>query len=393
MSKATQLFDKLVTLLGINPTLLGFIKKELLQTVYDPRMKFLLFVMPCVQMTLFGVAISNEVKNIRLAANFDSKDYVLRDVYERAIAGNWFVPANAPAQNNDPFKLIQGGQADAVLVAPPGGFTRALGRGAPLDNRGNQGAQLQLLVDATNVLQAQAVESYLKAIVQQTLKDDLKITQPDPPIRFDVRVLYNPSLETSIFMVPGVMCLLMVMTTMILSMVAIVREKEMGTFEMLISAPVSPSEVIFGKTIPYVVLGMSNLPLILSVAVFAFHVPMRGSFFALVIAAFAFVCTCVSIGTLISTFCKNQQQANLASFLFMFPAIMFSGLLFPLENMPEALKWVAYCDPLSHYLALLRNIMLKGGELHFIVKHVAILSLMAVVGVWASFKRFHTTLQ
>jgi ABC-type multidrug transport system permease subunit len=134
--------------------------------------------------------------------------------------------------------------------------------------------------------------------------------------------------------------MIMIISTMVLSNVAIVREKEMGTFEMLISAPVSRSEVIYGKTIPYVLLGMSNLPLILGVAIFAFHVPMRGSLLALLIAAFAFVCTAVALGTLISTYCRNQQQATLAGFLFIFPMIMFSGLLFPLENMPDSLRWL-----------------------------------------------------
>jgi ABC-2 type transport system permease protein len=208
-----------------------------------------------------------------------------------------------------------------------------------------------------------------------------------------MRVLYNPSLETSIFMVPGVMCTLMVMTTMMLAMAAIVREKEMGTFETLISAPVSSAEVIYGKTIPYVVLGMCNLPLVLSIAVFVFRVPMRGSLLVLCIAAFAFVCTCVAMGTLISTFCKNQQQSGLASFLFMFPAMMFSGLMFPLENMPSGIRWMAYLDPLAHYLGLLRNIMLKGGGARYVATHVAVLALMAVVCTMISFRRFHTTLQ
>lgn len=366
----------------MNRTLLGFIKKELIQAVRDPRMKFILFVTPIIQMTLFGVAISNEVKNIRLAAFFDSKDTVLRDVYERSIAGGWFIPANASGE--DPFTLIQAGKADAVLVPPPGGFTRALGRGD---------AKLQLLTDATNVLQAQSVENYLQAIVQQTVRDDLKIVAPDPPIRFDVRILYNPSLETAVFMVPGVMCMLMLMTTMILTSIAIVREKEMGTFEMLISAPVSRSEVIYGKTLPYVVIGMTNLPLILSVAVFVFRVPMRGSFLVLCSASFAFVCTTVAIGTLISTFCQNQTQAGMAGFLFMFPAMMFSGLLFPIENMPAGIKWIAYLDPLAHYLGLLRNIMLKGGDAQYVATHVAVLAVMAVVSVVASFRRFRTTLQ
>jgi ABC-2 type transport system permease protein len=178
----------------MNRTLLGFIKKELIQSLRDPRMKFLLLVMPLVQLTLFGVAISNEVKNIRLAAVFEAKDYVLRDAYERALAGGWFIAART--SGDDPFAWVRSGQADAVLIAPAGGFTRALGRGE---------ARVQLLLDATNVLQAQSVEEYARAIISDTLADDLGLRAPRPPIAFDVRVLFNPALETAIFMVPGVM--------------------------------------------------------------------------------------------------------------------------------------------------------------------------------------------
>lgn len=376
----------------LNRTLVGFIRKELIQTLRDPRMKFFLFVTPVIQMTLFGVAISNEMKNIKLFAQFDSKDYILRDIYERSISSKWLIPAKT--NETDPYKMVQSGDADAVLIAPPGGLTKAIGRGD---------APLQLLIDATNVNQAQAVESYITSIAAQTVADDLRQSTnlsptgesilATPPIKFDLRVLYNPSLETSMFMVPGVMCMLMVMTTMMLCMTAITREKEMGTFEMLISAPITTSEVILGKTIPYLLVGMCNLPITLSVAVFIFGVPMRGSILLLVISTFFFVCTSVALGTLISTICKNQQQANLGSFLFMFPAIMFSGLLFPIENMPKSLSIIAYMDPLYHYLALLRNIMLKGGDLTFVSFHIVVLIGLAICAIFVSFKRFHTTLQ
>jgi ABC-2 type transport system permease protein len=312
----------------MNRTLLGFIRKELTQTLRDPRMRILLFVA-------------------------------------------------------DPYQMLSSDQADAVLVAPPGGFTRSLGR---------EKARLQVLVNAVNVTQAQSVEGYLRTIVQNTVRDDLRLTLPQPPIQIDQRVLFNPDLDTSVFMVPGTMCMLMIITTMVLTNLAIVREKELGTFEMLISAPVKPSEVIYGKTIPFVVLGMSNFPLILAVAVFIFHVPMRGSLLVLFAAAFAFVCCAVAMGTLISTYCQNQQQATLAGFLFIFPMIMFSGLMFPLENMPTAVRWLAMIDPLAHYMGLLRNIMLKGGGTDYVLTHISVLALIAGLTVVASFRRFHTTL-
>ncbi|MBI3898159.1 MAG: ABC transporter permease [Gammaproteobacteria bacterium] len=364
-------------------TLRGFLRKEFKQALRDPRMRILLFVAPLIQLTLFGFAISNDVKNIRLWAQPTAGDTVLRDIYQRSIASGRFVPASID-RNTDPFDLLRAGKIDVALVPPPGGLTRALGRGR---------ADLQVLIDATNVIQAQSIEAYLRSISALALTDNAHIVAAETPIQLDSRVLYNPTLETSHFMIPGVMCMLMCMMSIILTSMSITREKETGTFEMLISAPVTASEIIFGKTIPYVVLGMSNLPLILGVAVLGFGVPVRGSLLVLTLAAFAFVCTAVAIGTLISTIARNQQQSMLAGFLFLFPAILLSGLMFPLENMPEVLKWVSYLDPLSHFLGLLRNIMLKGGEPLFVAQHVGVLLLMAALSVFFSFKRFHTTLQ
>ena len=361
----------------------GFIKKEFTQTLRDRRMRILLFVTPVVQLVLFGIALSTDVKNIRLWANPDSKDYILQHIYEHSIASQWFLPVT-PQPQDDPFQLLKAGKIDAALVAPPGGLTRAIGRGD---------APLQLLVDATNVIQAQSVESYLKTIINQVLKQDLKLEDKEPPIQFVVRVLYNPALETSYFMVPGVMCLLICIITIVLTSASITREKEMGTFEMLISAPLSASEIVLGKTIPFVILGLLDLPLILCVAVFGFQVPMRGSLVVLFIAGFAFICSTVAIGTLISTFASNQRQSILGGFLFLFPAILLSGLLFPVENMPDIIKWIAHLDPLYHFLSLLRNIMLKGRELHFLIEQVSILALISIIVVFISFKRFNTTLQ
>lgn len=361
----------------------GFLKKEFKQVLRDPRMKMTLFAAPVIQLIIFGYAISTDVKNIRLWARPSPNDYILQHIYQHSIASHWFLPTPIAA-NDDPFELLRGGKIDAALIAPPGGLTYALGRGT---------APLQLLIDATNVIQAQAVENYIKSIANKVVAEDMKILPTISPINFSVRVLYNPSLETTYYMIPGVMCILVSIITVLLTSTSITREKEMGTFEMLISAPITASDIILGKTLPFVIIGMCNVPLILGVAMILFGVPMRGSFWVLMLASLAYVCSTVAIGTLISTFAKNLQQSILGGFLFLFPAILLSGLMFPLENMPTLMQWVAYCDPLSHYLSLLRNIMLKGGETEFIIQRISVLVLMAIVFVYISFKRVHTTLQ
>ena len=366
----------------MNKTLLGFIKKEFIQSIRDPRMKVMLFIMPIIQLTLFGFAISTEIKNVRLAAHFESKDYVLRNIYEHSIASGWFIPAEN-SNNQDPYYLISSGKADVVLVPPPGGFTKALGRGD---------AQLQMLINSSNVIKGQSIEGYLSNIIRDTVFRELRLDPITNPIQIKPRVLFNPDLDTAMFMVPGTMCMIMLITTMVLANLANVREKEVGTFEMLIAAPISRPEIIFGKTIPYVVLGMANFPLVLAVAHFVFGVPVRGSLLVLTISAFVFVCMAVALGSFISTFCKNQQQATLGGFLFIFPMLMLSGLMFPIENVPNAIKWIAYIDPLYHYIGLLRNIMLKGGGTQYAVTHIAILALMALITITLSLKRFKTKL-
>lgn len=365
----------------INPTLRGFIKKEFTQVLRDSRMRIFLFAAPVLQMTLFGIALSSDVKNIRLSMIASINDTILQDTYQQALSSGWFIPANS--SYGDPFEQIQSGEADAVLISPAEGTTQSIERG--------QG-KVQLLVNASNVLRAQSIEAYLKAILLRVVLKDRRDGKPSSPIVFDMRIFYNPTMRTAVFMVPGVMGLLICLITVLLTSMSVSKEKESGTFEMLVSAPVSPREIILGKTVPFVILGVSNVPLILGVAILGFEVPMRGSFLVLLLASLIFVCVTVSIGTLISTIAKTQQQSMMAGFLFLFPAVQLSGLLFPLENMPTWMKIVAHINPLTHFLELLRNIMLKGGDGGVVFYHLSVLSLMAVVVVWVSFKRFHSTL-
>lgn len=357
-------------------TLKGFLRKELLQTLRDTRMRILLFLAPCVQLTVFGLALSTEARNIRLGVFGSPADTTLQQVYRDCLASRWFIPAKVTT--SDPAEQIQNGEADAVIVAPAGGLDKAIGRG--------QG-RVQLLVNATNVTRGQSIERYFMAIVSARYG----LAQL-APIQFDVRVLYNPAMRTALFLIPGVMSLLVCLITILLTSMSMTKEKELGTFETLIAAPVKPSEVIFGKTIPFVILGMSNIPLIVAVSMLFFGMPMRGSVWALMIAAFVFVCCTVGIGLLISTLAKNQQQSMMGGFLYLFPSVLLSGLVFPVDNMPWGMMVFAYINPLTYFIELLRNIMLKGGDLRLIATNISILAGMAVIMIGLSWRRFHTTL-
>lgn len=352
----------------------GFIRKEFLQTLRDPRMRLLLFIAPCVQLTIFGVALSTEAKNIRLSLVAAPGDTGVQELHRRALASGWFVPARVSVA--DPFAQIQKNEADAVLIAPPGGLERSIGRGE---------GSLQLLINATNVTRAQSVERYLQNILLQGQVQRV-------PVHFDVRVLYNPAMKTSIFLVPGVMSLLVCLITILLTSMSISKEKESGTFETLISAPVSPEQIIMGKTVPFVVLGISNIPLIVAVAVTLFGVPVRGSLAVLMLCSLVFVLCTVGIGLFISTVARNQQQSMMGGFLYLFPSVLLSGLVFPVENMPWVLRVFAYVNPLTYFIEILRNIMLKGGDGGLIASNLLILLAMAVLVIFASWRKFKTTL-
>lgn len=355
-------------------TLLGFIKKEFRQTLRDPRMRMLLFVAPVVQLTIFGVALSSEAKNIRLSVFGSPSDYALHALHRKALASGWFIPAKV--SSSEPFEQIKKGEADAVLIAPKGGLHKSLGR---------QQGEVQLLVNAINVTRAQSIERYFLSIIQSLYGARL-------PVHLDVRVLYNPALKTALFLVPGVMSLLVCLITILLTSMSIAKEKEIGTFETLLAAPVSPEEIIFGKTVPFVLLGMSNIPLIVGAAMLFFGMPLRGQLWILLLSAFVFVCCTVGIGLFISTIAKNQQQSMMGGFLYLFPSVLLSGLVFPVENMPLAMRFFAYINPLTYFIELLRNIMLKGGDPRLILFNILILSAMATFVITASWRRFKTTL-
>jgi len=357
----------------MNPTLIGFLRKELWQTLRDPRMRFVLILVPVIQLVMFGFAISTEIRNVRLGAAIPPGDTLALHVYQRALASGWFVSAGTA--HADPFHQIRGGDADVVLVSPAGGFTRAVARGS---------GQLQVLIDASSAIQARSVERYLQQILQEVLRDEFPrpataLGDGGPPLRLDVRVLYNPTLESSVFMVPGVMSMIVCVMTILLTSMALAREKELGTMEMLLSAPLRTGEIIAGKSFPYFLLGLLDIPLILTAAVLIFGVPVRGPLWLLAVGSVAFVAATVAIGILISTLAHNQQQAMMGGFIFLFPAILLSGIMFPIDNIPFLLKLLVYVNPLTYFAELLRNILLKGGSPMVVAFDSAVLVVIAAV--------------
>ncbi|MBK6879434.1 MAG: ABC transporter permease [Elusimicrobia bacterium] len=352
----------------MNATLVGFVRKEFRQALRDRRMRVVIFVIPVVQMTLFGLALSNEVKNVRLSVQAPPADRLMDDLRKGAWGSGWFRPA--PDQG-DPVRLLETGRADAVLIAPGGGASRARERG---DGRA------QLVVDGTNALRARAIDGYVHALLRRASDET-----PPPVVAFDVRTLYNPTLATAVYLVPGVMGLILGLITILLTSMSLAREREMGTLETLLAAPVPRWEIFLGKTLPFVLLGLADVPLLVGFAHLVFGVPVRGPLWALALNAGAFVVTMVATGTLISTFAKNQQQAMMGGFLFLFPAILLSGVMAPVENFPLWAKPLAWLNPIQYFVSLNRQVMLRGAVGPLFWSEWAVLcALGVVIALWAA---------
>ena len=359
--------------------LIGFIKKEFAQTLRDPVMRMFIFVAPVIQLCVFGFAINTDFKNLCLAIVSNPSDQTARQLSENIYSTGWFI--RVEPGNGDPVELLQTGKADAVLITPVQGIDREFSRG---------GAKLQLLVDAQNATKARTVDSYIQSIASKFFAG--KYGLEAARVKFDFRVLYNPALETSFFMIPAIMALIMCLVTIMLTSMSIAREKELGTFESIIASPLSNLEIILGKTVPFTIIGLADAAFIMAAGMIIFGVPVRGSFALLLLAALIFVCATVSIGTLISTIAKNQQQAMMGTFMFLFPAMLLSGLFFPIENMPLAIRWLAYIDPFKYYINLLRNVMLKGNIPELYWPNLAVLFVMTAAVVYVCARRFRQTL-
>ncbi|MDE2143922.1 MAG: ABC transporter permease [Elusimicrobia bacterium] len=362
-------------------TLMGFTRKELSQALHDPRMRGMLFAMPVLQLLLFGFALSSEVRNIRLAVVSRPDDAYSRRLAERFDASGWFKRVS-PGEG-DPFDWVRSGRAEAVLIAPARGGDADAGRGS---------AVYQFLIDATNAERARGVEQYARAVLAEHLRAEAGGAAPAaPPFQFSVRTLYNPEEDTATFLVPGTLCLLLGLTALTFTGMSMAREREMGTLETLLSAPLAPVEIMLGKTVPFVILGMIQLPIVLFVS-WLMGVPMRAPLWEIAACAFVFVCSAVSIGFLISSFMKNQQQSMLGTFLILFPMIQLSGVIYPVENMPDALRWITRIDPMRYFVVLIRHLMLKGGDMGAILPNLAALAAIgAGAWFWAA-HRFRQTL-
>ena len=361
--------------------LFGFLKKEIISLLRDPVMLAAILIMPIVQVVILSQAITVEAQNLRLVIDTEPDDFIMTRIYDKAIGSGWFVKINPQEQNA--VDAVRSGRADVAIVAPLGGLTKSLLR--------NEG-QLQILIDSTNVLKAQSIDGYLRGIIMQVISEAINEDITATPINFEVRLLFNPELDTQWFLVPAIMAILVFMSLLTLTSISITKEKEGGTIETLISAPISKYTIMLGKTIPFILVALINMFLIQLVGTILFGLPFNGLFFMLIASFLSFCFPSCAIAVWLSTYTNTQQQAMLGLIIVAFLAMMLSGGLFPRENMPDFLQWISYVNPLTHFTYLVRNIVLKGADWSYFWEHAQVMLISGAIISYFAVKRFKTTL-
>ena len=350
--------------------LIAFIRKEFYHVFRDRRTLLILFGIPIAQIVLFGQALSSEVKNISIAVLDEAHNVYTQQIQTQLASSTYFKLKDPLLNYSDIESYFREGTLKAALVFPPD-----FGR----DLYTPKGTTLQLITDGADPNTAKTVENYLNAILlsyQQTLNPT---AQPSYQIVVENRMLYNEAQNGSMNFVPGVIALVFMIVSTALTSVAVVREKELGTMEILLVSPFNPLKILIAKAIPYLILSLINFTVILLLSVYMLEVPVRGS---------------LLLRLLISTSTSSQQTAMLIAMMgMMLPTAFFTGFMFPIENMPLVFQGIAKIFPSSYYYTIVKKVMLKGLGFSYIWKETLILIAMAIVFLSLAMKKFKIRLQ
>lgn len=363
--------------------LITFVKKEFWHVLRDKRTLLVLFGMPVVQVLLFGFALSTEVKNTKIGVLDQDKSQNSIELISKIKANQYFDVDKNLRSIEEAENALKGGKIKMILVIPAQ-FAQDINSGKK--------AQLQLITDGTDINMANQIYNFMSNIImdfygQETL-------QPKSGVQPEIRMLYNPQLKGSPNFVPGVMALILLIICVLMTAIAIVREKEMGTMEVLLVSPMKPYIIILAKAIPYFILSMIILVSILILSVTVLDLPIKGSLLLLFGISIIFIITNLLLGIVISIVTDSQQTAMLIALVgTMLPTIMLSGFMFPVENMPLPLQMIGNVIPAKWYYEIVKNIMIKGTGLEVIWKHVLVLIGMMMVLFVIAVKKFKIRLE
>ncbi len=351
----------------------AFVKKEFRHILRDRRTLLILLGMPVAQVIIFGYAITNEFRNADIVVLDQSHDETSRQLTQKLTASG-HLRLNGEVQNYaDIHRHFQTGKVKMAVVIPPD-FAQNLQRG---------GAQVQLIADGSEPNYATTLVAYASQMISQGGGGR------EGAITVETKMLFNPQLVSAYLFVPGVMALILMLISAMMTSLTIAREKELGTMELLLVSPLHPLLMVVGKVVPYVLLSFVDGLLVLAVGVFVFGVPIQGSLVLLMAMSVLYVLAALSLGVFISTKAKTQQQAMMMSLMaLMLPTVLLSDFIFPLKSMPVPLQVIGNAIPAKWFIAILRDIMLKGVGWHFIWQKAAVLGGMSLVLLLLAMKNF-----
>ena len=367
------------------PRFWPMVRKEFVQMRRDRLTLGIMIGIPVLQLMMFGFAIQTDVRRIPTVVLDESRTPASRDLIAAfANTGNFRIVAHVDGRPQVDHALGAGDAQAAIVV--PSDYARDLGRGVT--------ATVQVIVDASDPLSSQAALAAAAGVAQIRNLAILSAAagRSDLPVEARVRPRYNPGLRSPNYIVPGLVGVILTLTMVLVTAMAIVRERERGTLEQLIVTPITKTELMLGKITPYVGVGLIQMSVVLLLGRFVFDVPLTGSVLLLYAVAFVFIVASLSLGLFISTLVRTQQQAMQVSFFFVLPNILLSGFMFPRAAMPEVFQWLGATLPLTHFLKVLRGILLKGVGLEAIWQEALLLVGFAVLLITLAERRFRKTL-
>ncbi|HMR45246.1 MAG TPA: ABC transporter permease [Bacteroidia bacterium] len=367
-----------------NSPLVTFIRKEFYHVFRDSKTLLMLFGIPIVLIVLFGFAVTNEIKDAKIVICDYAKDIATQNIIQKLEAGNQFEISNNLMSHTDIEKAFKAENIKLAIIFPAH-FNEDL---LHLNK-----AQVQILADASDPNTANTLTNYVTAIIMDYQKELIKNKSNPYTISPEIRMLYNPELKGATNFVPGIMALVLLLVCVLMTAVSIVREKETGTMEILLVSPISPFLVIISKAIPYLFLSLINLAVILLLSVFLLEIPVNGSIWLLIAESTLLIICALSLGLLISNITQSQQSAMLISLMGMLvPTLLFTGFMFPIENMPVPLQIISNIFPSKWYYIIVKSIMIKGLGISAIWKETLILFGTTFFLLFVSLKTFNNRL-
>ena len=368
------------------------IRKELRQTLRDPRATRLLFISPVIQLLVFGYVVNTDVRNAATFVVDHDRSVASRELVDALTASGYFrVTGRAERPAELVGALNHGDALMGVEILP--GFAADLAAGRQ--------AAVQLLVDGSNANTANVALGYATQIVvrygvERRTAVAARSGQAASPgfagVDLRARAWYNPNLESRVYNVPGVIAQIVMMMCLLLTSLAVVREREIGTLEQLMVSPLKPAELILGKTLPVVGVALIDLLLVTGISLVLFHIPLRGSFLLLLTGSLCYILCGLGIGLLVSTVSATQQEAFMSMIIFFLPAMLLSGFMFPIESMPAAFQHLTLLNPIRYFLVIVRGVFLRGAGWTILYPEILTLLAMGAVVLWFATTRFRKTI-